>query len=290
MMMLTASVCSLFHNNINPFRAQDVLFGGIIFNLAFAFSLAFAPKNTKNLKEKQQRFGTKPKLSHFLYPIAFSLGGGLALFTIFAVTASYSCSLISLAILLFLYAGSLGGRGSIFKKRRFGNRTLYICGACVFALTALITSTPVGKIFDYTRPDVKNLTVAIVVAVAFYVLAETAKYFLSTEGREKLKKLRNKATLEDEDIDEETFDDEDVTILADDPEDDPENELGDDPDETEEVESLSDEEIESIDGMLTIDEENEEITIVLTGWGSGTYDVSLSIPQIDFIGLPHRKK
>lgn len=48
---------------------------------------------------------------------------------------------------------------------------------------------------------------------------------------------------------------------------------------------------EKYEGKYSLDEENGEITIVLTGWGSGTYDVSLSsVEQIDFIGLPHRKK
>lgn len=48
---------------------------------------------------------------------------------------------------------------------------------------------------------------------------------------------------------------------------------------------------ERYEGKYTLDEENGEITIVLTGWGSGTYDISLSsVEQIDFIGLPHRRK
>ena len=43
------------------------------------------------------------------------------------------------------------------------------------------------------------------------------------------------------------------------------------------------------DGVVEkYDEENEKMTIVLTGWGSGTYDAD-SI-SIDFIGLPHRRK
>lgn len=50
-------------------------------------------------------------------------------------------------------------------------------------------------------------------------------------------------------------------------------------------------EVKKYEGKYSFDEENEEITIVLTGWGSGTYDVSLSsVEQIDFIGLPHRRK
>ena len=47
-------------------------------------------------------------------------------------------------------------------------------------------------------------------------------------------------------------------------------------------------EVEKYEGKYSYDEETEKITIVLTGWGSGTYDAN-SI-SIDFIGLPHRKK
>ena len=48
-------------------------------------------------------------------------------------------------------------------------------------------------------------------------------------------------------------------------------------------------ESKTIEGKFSYDAENEEVTVVLEGWGSGTYDVDLSIPQIDFVGLPHRK-
>lgn len=44
------------------------------------------------------------------------------------------------------------------------------------------------------------------------------------------------------------------------------------------------------EGTYYLNEDQDEVTIVLTGWGSGTYDVSLSIPQIDAFGLPHRRK
>ena len=47
-------------------------------------------------------------------------------------------------------------------------------------------------------------------------------------------------------------------------------------------------EVKKYEGKFSYDEENEEVTIVLTGWGSGTYDAD-SI-SVDFIGLPHRKK
>lgn len=43
---------------------------------------------------------------------------------------------------------------------------------------------------------------------------------------------------------------------------------------------------QTYEGYYSYDEVNEEVTVVLDGWGSGTYDVN---KQIDFIGLPHRK-
>ena len=47
-------------------------------------------------------------------------------------------------------------------------------------------------------------------------------------------------------------------------------------------------EVKKYEGKYSYDAEDEKMTIVLTGWGSGTYDAD-SI-SIDFIGLPHRKK
>ena len=46
----------------------------------------------------------------------------------------------------------------------------------------------------------------------------------------------------------------------------------------------------TIEGTYVYDAEREEVTVTLPGFGTDTYDVSLSIPQIDFMNLPHRKK
>lgn len=47
---------------------------------------------------------------------------------------------------------------------------------------------------------------------------------------------------------------------------------------------------ESLEGTYYFDEEREEVTVTMPGFGTKTYDVSLgSTPQIDFYNLPHRR-
>jgi hypothetical protein len=68
--------------------------------------------------------------------------------------------------LLFLYAGSLGGNGSVFKTKRFGNRLLFLVGLGVFALTALLTATPFcANVFGYIRPEMPKIVIALAVAI-----------------------------------------------------------------------------------------------------------------------------
>lgn len=46
---------------------------------------------------------------------------------------------------------------------------------------------------------------------------------------------------------------------------------------------------ESTSGTYYYDEENEEVTVTLPEFGTRTFNVTLSIPQIDFMDLPHRR-
>lgn len=46
---------------------------------------------------------------------------------------------------------------------------------------------------------------------------------------------------------------------------------------------------ETVTGTYYYDEEREEVTVTLPEFGTRTFDVTLSIPQIDFMNLPHRR-
>jgi len=215
-MMFIASMFSLCYGaDTPPLRVQDIMLGGIIFNLAFAIALAFEPKRIKNIRDVSPYSGTKPKFSDFLFPVLFSAGGGIILFAVSAVTESYICTLISLSLMLFLYACSIGGHGGIFNTKRFGNRILYLCGLGVLAVLAILMFTKLGhNVFAYGVPEGKKLVIALVLSLAYFVIAQTARYFMSDETKhgkrfkaKKSDKSKNSDEFDEDDLYDEDYDD-----------------------------------------------------------------------------------
>jgi len=183
-MMLVASVFAICYNQVPAFRTQDVLFGGIIFNLAFAFALAFEPRSVKNLRETFPVSHKKPSINDFIYPLMFAIGGGITLFISAASTQSPTCTMIALSLLLFLYAGSIGGHGGIFASKRFGNRLLYLCGLGSFAIIAMLVCTKIGhSVFGYGIPKMASFIISIVLTVGYFILTQIGRYFLSPKGK-----------------------------------------------------------------------------------------------------------
>ena len=186
LIMLVASLFSAFYDQTPAFRAQDVMFGGLIFNLAFGFALAYEPRNVKNLRDKYPLGSKKPSINDFMYPLMFAVGGGIALFVCNAATRSYTSTMISLTLMLFLYACSVGGRGGIFATKRFGNRLLYLCGlGSLLVIASLVFTTFGHSIFGYGVPELPKLMLSLTVTVAYFLIAQLIRYFLSPHGKAK---------------------------------------------------------------------------------------------------------
>ncbi len=180
--MFVASVFSVCYNQTPALRPQDVLFGGIIFNLVFGFALAFEPRNVKNLRDRFPAFGVKLSINDFIHPLMFSVGAGIILFVCSAVTGNQTCALISLSVMLFLYACSVGGHGGIFATKRFGNRTLIYCGVGVLAILAILILTPIGENFSYGVPHIAKLIISLTLSIGYCVITQVLRYFL-TRGK-----------------------------------------------------------------------------------------------------------
>ncbi len=187
--MLVASVFSACYNQIPPFRAQDVLFGGILFNLVFACALAFEPRHIKNIRDKATFLRKSPSINDFIYPLMFAIGGGILLFVINAATLNYTCSMLSLTLLLFLFACSVGGHGGVLVTKRFGSRLLYLCGLGVAAFIALLIFTRLGQsLFGYAVPAVQSLVLSLVLTLGYFIFTQTARLFLSPNPKKKKSK------------------------------------------------------------------------------------------------------
>lgn len=201
-MMLVASVFAACYNQTVAFRTQDVLFGGIIFNLAFAFSLAFEPRSVKNMRDVYPFAHAKPSINDFMYPLMFSVGGGIILFVISAATQSYTCSMTALSLMLFLYAGSVAGHGGVFAAKRFGNRILYLCGIGALTVIAMLVCTSFGRsVFGYGIPSMPKLVVTLVLTAAYFTVSQIVRYFISPKGKKA--KIKEEAEAEPDNGEEE---------------------------------------------------------------------------------------
>ena len=184
LIMLVASLFSVFYNQTPAFRAQDIMFGGLLFNLAFGFALAYEPRSVKNLRDKYPFRSEKPSLNDFMYPLMFGIGGGIALFVCQAATKSYTSTLISLTLMLFLYACSVGGHGGVFATKRFGNRLLYLCGFGSLLVIAALVLTKYGhSLFGYGVPEMPKLMLSLTVTVSYFLVTQLIRYFLSPNDK-----------------------------------------------------------------------------------------------------------
>lgn len=194
-MLFSASVFSASYDQVPAFRAQDVMFGGIIFNLAFAFALAYAPRSMHTLKEKFDIMPDKVRLTDFIYPLMFSIGGGIVLFVCFAATQSYTCSLLALTAMLFVFACTCAGHGGVFVSKRFGNTLLFGVGAAVMlVLAGLIFTKPGHSLFGYGVPDSGSLLFTAGLCLVYCIVTQILRYFFSphANGAKKLQAAQEK--------------------------------------------------------------------------------------------------
>ena len=193
LMMTVAALLSVCYNQSPAFRTQDVMFGGLIFNLIFAFALAFAPRSLKALKDRFRQ-SEKPSVSDFIFPLVFSVGGGILLFMCMILTKSYTCMLLALTALLFFCACAGNEKGGIFKTKRFGNPLLFIClPAVLLILSFLMFTKPGHTVFGYGVPKLSNLMYALVLPLLYGVFAQIMRYFVLPEKDKKdIKKKKHK--------------------------------------------------------------------------------------------------
>lgn len=177
-LFLSLLISLVFHLEL-PFRVQEILFGGIIFNLFFATSLAFLPTNRKLLLEKLPKYEARPKIIDFLNPLFYAIGASVCVPIIYSLTKSYAATLIGFTVLLFLYAITNSSRTSIFKKKIFGNLPLLFsaAGSALF-MALLFLFPPAQSLFSYKEITLLQSGISIMVAGGYFLLLQFAKLWL----------------------------------------------------------------------------------------------------------------
>jgi len=184
-----STLFSLFCGLTLPFRVQEVLFGGVLFNLLFAVSLAFLPTNRKLLLDELPNYKNKPTILDFYPALVYSLGASICLPVIFGLTDSFSCVLAGFTILLTLYALTNISRTSIFQKKAVGSLLLFsafLISAAVMA--ALFVLEPARSMFGYEMIAPAKFGITAAVAGGYFILLHLVKLRIAIAKKEKKEK------------------------------------------------------------------------------------------------------
>lgn len=154
-----------------PVRVQEMLVGGIVFNIMFALSSALSSDNRKLFLEKLPQYDVLPRISDFYLPISYGAVSAVAAAVVFAVTASHLCVLISMALSMLFYAANGVCRAGLFGRKAFYNRNLVISAFLCAACTAAVCLVPsAASAMEYTLPQALQLASAFGIPVAASLL------------------------------------------------------------------------------------------------------------------------
>ncbi len=167
-----------------PVRIQEILIGGIGFNILFALAAVFGGDNRKLFLEKPPSYDTRPALRDFYMPLLYGIASAAAAAAVIALTRSYLCVLISMTLSMLGYAACGVQRGGIFAKKAIYNRSLtyafLLCAACIAAVCLLPAA---ASALEYALPS--TLSAALSVGIPIFVSAAFMLICLLRSRRDK---------------------------------------------------------------------------------------------------------
>ncbi len=159
-----------------PFSASDVFLFGLVVNVLFSVSLAFAPPGRSILAEPPPSVRPRDKAMYYFIPAVYSaLSGGLCLlsarFTLkTAAEAPLTASLITFTLLLFFYSLMCGTKHSVLLNKAYRNYLAFAMLAAVAVIIAMFMYIPaLAGFMGYAPLGGTQLAVAMGIAVMFFL-------------------------------------------------------------------------------------------------------------------------
>lgn len=185
---LTAGVCSLFITLLCavliggdfPFRIQEVLFGGMLANLAIACTIALLPTDRKlqitSLPKKRKL--VRDLLREAIPPVLYAVGNGIALYVLFRLTENTVCVMIGFVLSQFFYAcGCLWQEGALCKKK-FGYRALWRLFPFLVLYCLLLLALPgLNTALGFALPHWKQLLITLACVSVWQAAVQVFLFF-----------------------------------------------------------------------------------------------------------------
>lgn len=181
MQYLTAGVCTLFialfislcAGTPLPVRVPEMLFGGMLGNLAIACTLALLPVDRKLLLQPLPRSRGRFPYRALLFPLAYALGSGLCLFLLAILTEDPVCGMLFFLLSQFSYVcGCLWPEGA-FRRKQFGYRPFWLLFPALALFTLALIGLPgLNQYLGFALPSLRNALFAAAFAAGWLLCVQ----------------------------------------------------------------------------------------------------------------------
>lgn len=185
-LLFTALLASALFGTPPAFGFPEILFGGLISNLAIAVCIAFSSTDRKILAKRLPPFRGTVALEEILLPLFCGVGGGICAYAVYALTRNPTACMITYLLLQFFYACGCLWPESLFRHRRFGSRPLWILLAIligVFALLLLVS--PIRSALGFSQLSWTDLAYSAGFSVFWHLAVQAFRLMIEKSGRRK---------------------------------------------------------------------------------------------------------
>lgn len=159
-------------------RVHEVLFGGMVFNLMFAFCRATAKQDRKQLGAELPEYEQMPRLSDFAMPIRYAVGAALAVAAVWFTTQNRTSVLAAMTVLLFFYSILGIQRRGMFAKRMLYSMSAWTAGIISAAAIVCLSLIPCLSFLGYTPVSGIALLPTLLIPIAYIAISQVIRYYL----------------------------------------------------------------------------------------------------------------
>ena len=184
LLLFTAALVSSLFSTVPALGLPEILFGGIFANLAVAVCVALSSTDRLILSERVPPFRGTVRLQELLLPMIYGIGGGGCLLGLFLLTRNPTATMVSFLLMQFFYACGCTWPQSLFTRRKFGSRPLWILLLVLVAVFAfLLLVPPVRNGLGFAPLTWTGLAYAVGIAVVWHLAAQAIRLLFPLRGK-----------------------------------------------------------------------------------------------------------
>ena len=168
-------------------RTQEMLFGGLLANLAIAGVFTSLPMDRRSvIGAAIPRLSGVPEKDDLINAVVKAAGAAVALLIASFVGADPTSVMLGFVLSQFLTASADCREGSVFRNRKFGQKHLWLTLPVLIAFFALLLLvTPLRNALGFVRPTLQSLALAFGPVLLWHAAWQARLYLPEMKKKEK---------------------------------------------------------------------------------------------------------